>query len=187
LKNAGKRFEEDFEKSVPGHCVFVRLKDAGGWGFNSSDNSDEGGSVKRFTIKNKCDDLIFDGELLIMAELKSHLGKSIPKKVFRQDKKGRCYQIDELYKEKDKPNTFAGVIFNFRDVEQTWMVHISHVYNFYYADDNGKSFPLAWCQRYGLHVPQAIKKTRYRYDIELLFSLAKGGYLIIDESVKYDG
>lgn len=156
-KNPGKKFEEDFETSVLDEYVYLRLKDAGGWG--ESNNT-------RFTIKNKCDNTIFTGDYYFMIELKSHLGKSIPKTVFRKDSEGRCYQIDQLYKERDKRNTFAGAVFNFRDVEETYLVHINNVYDYYYYSENRASFPLSWCKENGIKIEQIKKRTRYRYNIE---------------------
>ena len=155
----GKKFEEDFKKSVPDKWVFVRLKDAGGWG--SSEET-------RFTIKNKCDNTIFATDKLyyMMLELKSHLGKSIPKTVFgKKDKHGKNYVIEELGKEKDKLNTFAGVAFNFRDVEETYLVHISKLYDFYYSDERA-SFSLQWVKDNGVRLEHVKKIKRYRYDLE---------------------
>jgi recombination protein U len=149
MKNEGKKFEQDFENSVPENFVFIRLKDAGGW--SNADNT-------RFTPKNECDGVLFDGEIFCMLELKSHLGKSIPKDKIKES------QIKALAKQQSKEHTFPGVIFNFRELEETYIVHIKYVEEFYYSKERA-SFPVDWCREHGIKIPQKKKKVRYTYDI----------------------
>ena len=68
--NEGKKFEKDFENSIPQYTWYYRIKDSSS-SWSNSNNS-------RFTQKSPCDYIIFKGGKLYLLELKSHNGKSIP-------------------------------------------------------------------------------------------------------------
>lgn len=149
--NAGKKFEQDFKASMPDDVLFIRLKDAGGWGREET---------KRFTIKNECDAIVFKMPKLFMLELKSYKGKSIS-----FDTCIRQYQLDSLCKALPKKYVFAGYIFNFRDVEETYFVYADKVKE-YVENADRKSFPIQWVRENGTIIEQTLKKTRYRYNIQ---------------------
>ena len=70
MKNLGKKFEEDWRKSVPENVFFYRFRDSSGaW---------SGNNQLRFTPSNIADNLLFYNNCLFLNELKEHKGKSIP-------------------------------------------------------------------------------------------------------------
>lgn len=59
---------------------------------------------------------------------------------------------------------FAGFVFNYRDMNETYFVDAVSVYYFYNAGER-KSFSLDWVREHGILIPQKIKRTRYQYDL----------------------
>jgi recombination protein U len=148
--NAGKSFESDFIKSVPESIYHYRFKDGtAAWGE---------GEATRFQAQNVCDFLLFDGRLILL-ELKSHQGKSIPFSCIREN------QLIELSKAETFNGIIPGMIFNFRDINKTYFIHIRHVYYYYHHADR-KSFPLEFAQQYGVEIEQKLKRVRYRYYVK---------------------
>lgn len=147
--NAGKLFEQDFIKSVPDTVFHYRFKDGtAGWGE---------GEATRFQATNICDFLLFDGRLILL-ELKSHKGKSIPFSCIREN------QLKELSMADNFNGIIPGIVFNFRDVSKTYFVPIRHVY-YYITHADRKSIPLNWVQENGIEIRQELKRVRYRYYI----------------------
>lgn len=147
--NAGKSFEQDFIKSVPDTVYHYRFKDGtAAWGEQER---------TRFQHSNICDFLLFDGRLLLL-ELKSHKGKSIPFSCIREN------QLKELSMADNFSGIIPGIVFNFRDVSKTYFVPIRHVY-YYIAHADRKSIPLNWVQENGIEIRQELKRVRYRYYI----------------------
>ena len=69
--NEGKKFEEDFKKSMDKYNIWnYRLKDSSGSWSNSNGS--------RFTPKNICDYIAYNNGGLYLLELKSHKGSSLP-------------------------------------------------------------------------------------------------------------
>lgn len=162
MKGEGKKFEEDFKNSIPEDILFIRLKDAGGW--SNGDNT-------RFTIRNECDGIMFKSPLIYLTELKSHKGKSIPiKDIVREseqkakEEKGKKTRLDILCEYNQKPNVMAGILINFRDVEETWFVPVDKVQQFISLAQRA-SIPIDWVRDKGIRIPQQKKISRYRYDI----------------------
>jgi len=157
LMNAGKSFEEDFKRSTPKGIFFYRLRD-GTANFSGGRNENV-----RFQQSNMCDCILFDNRTsdrkLLLLELKSHKGKSIPFNCIRQN------QLIELCKANMFKDVYPGIVFNFRDVAETYFVMIDRVEQ-YIATTERKSIPLDWIRENGIHIPQQIKKVRYKYDIE---------------------
>jgi recombination protein U len=148
--NEGKKMEVDFKNSLPDHVYYLRLKDAAGWAE---------GEDTRFTINNEADCVLYDKINMYLLEFKSHMGKSIPFNCIRPN------QIEGMMKAIDK-GVIAGIVFNFRDVEETYFVNINCV-NEYIKNADRKSFPLQWVQDNGHIIPQEKKRTRYRYNIQI--------------------
>lgn len=65
----GKKFEQDFQKSVPTGFYYYRLRDAAGWRV---------GTDTRFTVSNDYDMFMFALGYLFAIELKTVKGRSIP-------------------------------------------------------------------------------------------------------------
>lgn len=148
--NAGKKFEEDFKKSVPDKWFYYRFKDgSAAWGGNDK---------VRFQSSNICDCMMYNGDYLYLCELKSHKGKSIPFSCIRTN------QVEEMCKALKKGAT-AIFIFNMRFVNETYIVYADEVKDFM---DNSprKSIPIEWMKENGDLLGQTLKRTRYRYNIE---------------------
>jgi recombination protein U len=158
--NEGKKFEQDFIRSVPETVFKYRFKDGtAGWGEQDK---------TRFQAPNICDFLLFDGRLWLL-ELKSHKGKSIPFSCIREN------QLTELSKAEIFDGIIPGFVFNFRDIAKTYFLHIRHAYYYYHHADR-KSFPLDFVQEYGQEIRAELKKVRYRYDVQ--------GFLMESEGLK---
>jgi len=145
-KNPGKRFEEDFSKSL--NCFFLRLKDAAGWGTSAN---------IRFTSSNICDFIIYaGGGTIFLAELKS------------TDKASKAYtdrehvQLNNLLKEKN-PYVYKCHIINFRKFHKTYILSAECVFR---CLQTRSSVPSDYCADHGLLIPQEIKKVRFKYFIE---------------------
>ena len=149
--NEGKKFEQDFVKSVPEYIFRYRFKD-GTAGFKGQKNENV-----RFQAKNVCDFMLYH-EKLILLELKSHKGKSIPFSCIREN------QLEELSKANNFEGIVPGIVFNFRDLELTYFVSIRHIH-YYFHHAERKSFPLEFIQQYGLPIDGHKKRVRYQYDI----------------------
>lgn len=152
-QNPGKLFEQDFIDSFPFDIFTFRLRDsASAWG--------EGASKLRFTSNNPCDFLVFSyhNNTLLMLELKSFKGKSIP---FTNIK---GHQIQALT-EKSKLEGVRGLfILNFRDLNETYALDAKWVDELY--REGKKSIPLAYVRQHGELIEQKLKKVRYTYNID---------------------
>jgi recombination protein U len=150
MKNEGKKFEEDVIKSVPSEWFYQRLKDAAGW---------SNGENTRFTISNPFDFIIFDGKMLFCLELKSCLGKSLPISNIKPN------QITGLISAHEKIGVRAGLLINFRDVEETYFLDAFEL-NLFIKSGARKSIPIDHCRELGVLVTQKKKIKRYSYDIK---------------------
>lgn len=150
--NEGKKFEEDFKKSIPSWCWCYRFRDsAGTW---------QGGSKTRFTPSNICDFMVMADKLFLL-ELKSHKGSSIPINCIREN---QLKQMSEI----EKSNIAAYFIFNFRDKEKTYAIKAKEVKS-YVEGTQRKSIPISWCEENGIEILSTKKKVRYRYNLTEMF------------------
>ena len=160
--NAGKRFENDFKNSVNTDEIFLhRFKD----GTTGTVN----GQMIRFKNKNLCDFLLFKDGLLVLAELKSFLGKSMPFANIKNTVDEQQTFLYNLRLEAKKNNVKAYLILNFRDLSETYAIDI---YNFdeFYKMTNKKSISIDEARQLGKQLSQQKKRTRYRYEISDLFN-----------------
>jgi recombination protein U len=173
-KNPGKKFEEDFIKSIPDRCDVTRLKDAGGW---------SNATNMRFTSSNPCDFIIYSnrgigGGHQYKLELKSLEGKSLPygnikgkkpatKKKPATSAKENSITFTETLMESLMKGVRAGFVVNFRDVNETFYVSAELVLEHLKNADRA-SIPIAWFKEYGILIKQTIVIKRYRYDLEWL-------------------
>jgi len=152
-KNAGKKFEEDFIKSVPDGCDITRLKDAGGW--SNATNT-------RFTISNPCDFIIWSDKTraLYKLELKSVQGKSLPFSSIKE------HQLNGLLDSAAK-NVIAVFVVNFRAVNETYYIPAKQMQATIIASTR-KSLSLADARLSGFQIKQTRIRIRWRYDLEWL-------------------
>lgn len=148
-KSAGKRFEEQIEKSCKKQDIFfLRLKDAGGW---------NRGEDTRFTVHNLCDCVMHFKNYTLLVELKTHLGKSIPLTALKQ------------YEKMSKVNhngVVALFILNFRELGETYLITAKEVER---CLNYRKSVDLKFCQDNGFLVSQEKLRTNYIFDLKKVF------------------
>jgi recombination protein U len=114
-------------------------------------------------VKNPCDFILYKIPNIYLLELKSHKGKSIPFGAIQP------YQIESLHRYSQMDGVVAGFVFNFRDVSETYFVDAESIYYFYKAEER-KSFALGWIRENGIHIPQGLKRIRYKYDLSSLLN-----------------
>lgn len=150
--NNGKRFEDNFRKSIPDNVFYYRFRD----GTSSWDK----GSQTRFQQRNICDCMLYNGKYLYLLELKSCKGKSIPLSNIRQN------QVDDLMKANRHDNVIAGIVVEFSELGQVYWMPIDLVHNWYYESER-KSIPLASFQNEPcIEIIGKKKKVNFRYDIK---------------------
>jgi recombination protein U len=151
--NSGKVFEKCFKDSLK-DIFCLRLKDGtSAWGTQLN---------TRFQSFNPCDMIVHHMGYLFLLELKSHKGKSIPFNCIREK------QLSELCKHSVYEGVLPMIVFNFREHEKTYAVHIKDVEEFIITskiNDTRKSFPLAWVDEIGYYIPCKLKKVNYSYDV----------------------
>lgn len=158
MKSEGKKFEEDFKKSVPDDLFYYRLIDG--------TSSWDGGNA-RFQAKNICDCLIMGKKWLRLIELKSFKGKSFP---FGNIDLGNLEKMVDAF-EKKGSSVESSVVFNFRDLEKTFAVDAFSVEKYIQGAER-KSIPLAWFEDDKNKwtcalIPQTKKRTRFTYDLSI--------------------
>ena len=155
MVSPGKKFEEDFRKSVPEDHWVYRFKDGTG-NFSGTKNENV-----RFQAKNICDFEVMGDKYLFLLELKSHTGSSIPFSCIRNN------QIVGMSEVKHK-NIKALFILNFRDKEKTYAVYANDLREYMSSTDR-KSIPINWVEENGIEIKSQKKKVHYRYDLERFF------------------
>ena len=164
MSNPGKEFEKDLKASIPPSMWFYRFRD-GTATFYGGMQQDNG---VRFQQSNICDCQMFRFGVLVLAELKSHKGKSLPHSQFK-DKKGNVKHLPEMVEATKHEGIVSGVLINMRDVGETfWMyadIVLDHIMN-----SGIKSIPLAFMREYGMRVRAEQKKVHWRYDIDALIN-----------------
>lgn len=160
--NAGKKFEEDFKNSVNTDEIFLqRLKD----GTTGTVN----GQMVRFKNKNLCDFILFRDGLLVLVELKSFLGKSMPFTNIKDTVDEQQTFLYNLRLEARKNNVKAYMILNFRELNETYAIDI-HNFDEFYKITNKKSINIDEVRQIGKQLFQHKKIKSFRYVIDDLFS-----------------
>lgn len=160
--NAGKKFEEDFKNSVNTDEIFLqRLKD----GTTGTVN----GQMVRLKNKNLCDFILFRDGLLVLVELKSFLGKSMPFSNIKDTVDEQQTFLYNLRLEARKNNVKAYMILNFRELNETYAIDI-HNFDKFYKMTNKKSISINEVRQLGKQLFQYKKIKSFRYVIDDLFS-----------------
>ena len=151
--NNGKRFEQNFRKSIPDspNIYYYRLKDG-----TASWSND---SKTRFQSNNIADSFLFCYGKLLILELKAHKGKSIPLNCIRKN------QVDGMTEASCKQNVLPFLVVYFSDVERCFALPIQG-YNLFVASFNRKSIPLDYFVTNGIEINVEKLRSNYRYDIE---------------------
>lgn len=159
-KSIGKRFEENWKKSVPENIFYYRPPDAA-QSFNTNDNL-------RFSAKSPCDCFIFNGNFLFTLELKTVGMKSIS---FENDSKDHGvihkYQIESLLGFSKYKNVISGFLLDFRLSEKTYFIFIDDFINMINNIDK-KSFNeddiYSLCNP--IEIDKVKKKINWKYNID---------------------
>ena len=149
--NSGKRFENNWKKSVPKNIFYYRLKDSSsGW---------ENGTRTRFTPSNICDCFVFEGEKLLTLELKNTNTKSLPYNNIRK------HQIDDLLWSASFYNVISGFIVNFDMLDECYFIEIND-FKRYFEENSRKSLPVDYCRLNALKIDNKRLKTNKIYDVD---------------------
>lgn len=163
MQNVGKRFEQDWIKSVPDYVGVLRLPDAAQSFYKSSN--------LRFSRKNPFDFLLWCPNTLTLytLELKTVKGKSIS---FERSKEEHgeihYHQIIGLENFEKIGECVSGFIIEFRELETTIFLSISEFMKLQEFIDK-KSFNYNDLGNNNIEytvIPQKKLKSHFRYDIE---------------------
>ena len=173
MKNVGKKFEEDFAKSVPDYCYVDRLKDTA-QSYNKSNKT-------KFTWNNKCDFYLWDkiGRNFYGIECKSTKNKSMSVQLSKEedDKKMIKYHQIKSLREMSKYDIVAGFFLNFRHfeddedkskyIETTYFLHIND-FDIMMGELGKKSFSELDLIRLGnpIKISGKKKRTRFCWDLD---------------------
>lgn len=146
MSYTGIKFEDDFKKNIPKHMFHTKLKTSG-FGYKGVDSI--------------CDYLIFNGEVLFFLELKKTEGASLPFGNIRDNQLTGLQEVDKI------KNTKCGIIINFNRYQETYFVDIKDILK-YIEKNLRKSFPYDWVKSRGVLIPQALRRTRFDYNLEKL-------------------
>ena len=148
--NNGKRFEQDFKKSVPKSVYYYRFRDGtSAWG--NQENT-------RFQATNLCDCLLYNRGQLHLLELKSYKSTSLPFTAIRKN------QIEGLLSA-SQFGINAGFVIKLNG--ETYYIDVESVDQFIKTSDR-KSIPLKFLQDNGIFIPRVKLKVNYRYDIGVM-------------------
>lgn len=152
--NEGKRFEENFKKSVPNDTYYLRLHD-------SSIGFDIDNSTQRFALKSPFDCILYYKGKMYCLELKSVKNGAIS--YAGSNPKIKEHQIKELI----KANAFginSGFILNFRNTQNTYFLPMAQ-FEFLRQTLDKKSFNENDVKGVSLLLPHRQLKVNYRYDL----------------------
>lgn len=151
MKTSGKRFEENWKKSIPKNTFYYRLRDgSSSWGGNDK---------VRFQQENICDSIMFDGDYLYTLELKSTKGKSLPYTNIKD------HQIIDLLWCSEFANVIAGFVIEFADLNECYFIEIND-FKLYKDKNNRKSLPIDYCRKNGLKIGVEKLKINRKFDVK---------------------
>jgi len=163
-KNEGKQFEDDFKKSVPMYAFIYRFKDGtASWSDNVCPKcKTQLVSNTRFQAQNICDFMVFNNPHLYFLELKSTKSKSLPFSAVRENQK------KELTEAGRRKNISAGLVVNFRELDETYYMSIE-LFNECMEKLTSKSIPVKTFREYAILIDQEQKQVHWRYNIDGFF------------------
>jgi recombination protein U len=149
MQNEGKKFEADIKSSVPDDVWYYRLRDGtASWGDKET---------TRFQQSNICDCQLFYYGLFLL-ELKSHMGKSLPFTVFKDEHVEALAQALNF-------GIVAGVVINMREISETYFLYADTIHDFIQSGER-KSIPVDFMRERGYRLKAVQKRVRWRYDIK---------------------
>jgi len=149
--NDGKRFEDNFKKSIPENVYCLRLTDSSPAGFGENKNM-------RFSIQSPYDFILYANNQMYALELKSTQGKSIS--FIGKSAMIKPHQVEAL-RHADRFGIISGFILNFRD-HGTYFLSIKDFDNF---KEERNSIPISYCEQVGILLPERKLKVNSRYDL----------------------
>lgn len=162
--NLGKRFEQNFKKSVSEDIYYYRFKD-GTANFNGARNENV-----RFQAKNMCDILLYDMPVLFFLELKHHKGSSIPFSAIRKN------QIDELFDASFYNGVCAGFIVYFGDKEKCYFADACKIKVFVDRSER-KSIPISWFEKEGIEIEVKQLKVNHSFNVKKFVDEIKSNWI----------
>lgn len=166
-RNIGKKFEDNFKKSVPDYVLVHRPPD-------SAQGFDVGASNKlRFSRHSPCDLMLFDGtrNMFLTLELKTFQGSCSFER--NKEEKGiiHYYQVEKLKEYANYKRVVSGFILDFRSTDHTYFLNINDWDNLI-SHIEKKSFNEQDLLTYAspILIEKEKLKVNYRYDVELLLS-----------------
>lgn len=177
--SVGKAFESQVRASVLklDNIYYLRLPDPP-QAFNQS-------SLTKFSNDNPFDFIMYQYPLLYAIENKSTSGTSFSFSFDKDSKNGliHCHQIIGLW-DAYKKGLIAGFLFNFRDKEKTYFLHIWDFMQFAKVTTKKSINENDVIINNGLLIPQKKKRTNYDYDINILLEHGKENYEFYKENLK---
>lgn len=166
-QNIGKKFEDNFKKSVPDYVLTYRPPD-------SAQGFDVGSSNKlRFSRHSPCDFMLFDGtrNMFLTIELKTFQGSCSFER--SKEEKGiiHYYQVEKLKEFANYKRVISGFVLDFRSTDHTYFLNINDWDNLI-SHIEKKSFNEEDLLTYAspILIEKEKLKVNYRYDVELLLS-----------------
>lgn len=155
MKSVGKVFENNFKASCPKEWFYYRLFD----GTASYDES----QATRFQLSNICDCFIFTGSKLLLCELKSFKGTSMPFSNIRET------QLTRMLKAEAYENVKPYFILNARRIEKTFFMLPSTLIKIQ-EESSKKSINIKELESHpAIHeLPSKKKKVHFTYDLHIL-------------------
>lgn len=169
MENVGKRFEEDFSKSIPSDYYVHRLRDSA-QSYNKNKKT-------KFCWRNECDFFIYRYPLLFAIECKTTKSKSMSVQLTDdkdENKIIKYHQIESLKKISKHDGMIPGFFLNFRhfEGEENYFetTYFQHINDFLYMMNkiNKKSFNEIDLLTIGkaIKINGHKKRTRWSWDIE---------------------
>ena len=161
--NAGKKFEQQFKKSLlKDNFYVVRIPDPP-QSFNQSDKQ------LRFSNKNPFDLIAFKNKTLYCLELKSNNSTSFSIQTSKEEKGKdiKLHQIEGLKEASEYEGVIAGFIINFRKVNRTYFLDINDFEYLYFHADKKSMNEEDIIKNRGKLIPQKLIRVNYYYDFNL--------------------
>lgn len=175
MASVGKKFEDNWKKSIPPNIFYYRPPDAA-QAFSMQNNN------LRFSQHSPCDCFIYNGNIFCCFELKTVAGTSISFEKEKSDKGViHKYQFDSLKNFSEYKSVVSGFVLDFRKSDNTYFVEVNDLLCLI-SNINKKSFNEKDLTEYcsPIIIQKQKLKVNYRYDVEKLLNELggfKNGYL----------